>query len=85
MGCTTCGGQSAYGPSAVIPTPRQPMPGADGLVLVEWQGEDTLTINTADRQYVFSEKRRRLYMTTSDYAATAAHVDGVVVVELAFP
>lgn len=80
MGCTTCGGAGGYGMAAVIPTPRQAMPGADGLVLVEWQGDAPMVMHTSQRDYVFTEDRRRLYMTVGDYAAAAASVDGIVIV-----
>ena len=79
MGCTTCGG-GGYGPAAVIPTPRQVMPGADGLVLVEWDGDVPMTIDTSERSYVFTDERRRLYMTSGDYAASAAVIDGLLIV-----
>ena len=67
----------------ILPTPRMEMPGANGLVLVEWLGDEPLTIQTTERQYLFTTDRRRLYMTAGDYAMAAAHVEGIVLTESA--
>lgn len=83
MGCTTCGGSGVYSPDVVLTTPRIQMPG--GLVLVEWQGDVPFSMQTSERQYAFTAERRQLYMTSADYAAAAAHIDGLVIVEPAGP
>lgn len=79
MSCETCGGTPPTGPELVLSQQRLVMPGP--LVLVEWQGEGPLTINTSSRRYLFTPDRRQLYMTAEDYAALAQHVDGVVIVQ----
>ncbi len=81
MSCETCGGTGGVGPDVVLPRSRLAVPGAAGLVLVEWVGDGPLTIQATARQYLFTDARRRLYMTAEDYAAAAAHIDGLVLAE----